>query len=62
MVPGKTLAEVIKLLPDQDKKRGILVGRRHIIFKIEKYSVISRLLEENFWIIRQQFPPSSPPR
>ncbi|EDO61754.1 DNA polymerase III, beta subunit [[Clostridium] leptum DSM 753] len=48
VVPGKTLSEVIKLLPDQDENVEILVGRRHIIFKIEKYSVISRLLEGEF--------------
>ena len=41
VVPGKTLSEVIKLLPDQDENVEILVGWRHIIFKIEKYSVIS---------------------
>lgn len=48
VVPGKTLSEVIKLLPEQDENVELLIGRRHIIFKIEKYSVISRLLEGEF--------------
>ena len=49
VVPGKTLSEIIRLLPDEeDKKMKVLVGLRHIIFTVEKYHVISRLLEGEF--------------
>ena len=46
VVPGKTLSEVTKLLSDSEEDTlSLLVGRRHILFKIGKYTVISRLLE-----------------
>lgn len=48
VVPGKTLSEVLKLLSDEDKTVTIGVGSRHIIFGIENYSVLSRLLEGDF--------------
>ena len=48
VVPGKTLGEVLKLLPDEEKEVHISVGRRHIIFEIETYCVISRLLDGEF--------------
>ena len=48
VVPGKTQLEVLKLLTDDDKNVDIIVGQRHIIFKINSYSVISRLIEGTF--------------
>lgn len=48
VVPGKTLGEVLKLLSDEEKTLSISVGRRHIIFEINEYSVISRLLDGEF--------------
>lgn len=48
VVPGKTLSEVIKLLKDDDTELSIQVGRRHILFNIGSYTVISRLLEGEF--------------
>lgn len=48
VVPGKTQNEILKLITDNKKDVGIVVGQRHIIFKIENYSIISRLLEGNF--------------
>lgn len=48
VVPGKTLGEVLKLLPDEDQAVSIHVGRRHIIFEIARYQVISRLLDGEF--------------
>ena len=47
VVPGKTLSEIFKLIVD-DKNTEILVGKKHILFKIENYCVISRLLEGDF--------------
>ena len=48
VVPGKTLSEVLKLLSDEEKNLTVTVGRRHIIFEIDEYSVISRLLDGEF--------------
>ena len=48
VVPGKTLQEILKLLSDEDKPCSLIVGRRHIIFEIDGYAVISRLLEGEF--------------
>ena len=48
VVPGKTQNEILKLITDNKKDVSMIVGQRHIIFKIEDYSIISRLLEGNF--------------
>lgn len=48
VVPGKTLSEILKLLPDEDNDTSISVASRHIVFNIGSYSVISRLLDGEF--------------
>ncbi len=48
VVPGKTLSEVLKLIPDSDEEVNISVGKKHIIFKTQDYCIISRLLEGEF--------------
>ncbi len=48
VVPGKMLQEILKLLKDEEKSCHIIVGRRHIIFEIDGYAVISRLLDGEF--------------
>ena len=48
VVPGKTQNEILKLITDNKKDITIVVGQRHIIFTIENYSIVSRLLEGNF--------------
>ena len=48
VVPKKTLSEILKLVNDEDKNVEIIIGQRHIIFNIENYSIISRLIEGNF--------------
>lgn len=48
IIPGKSLSEVIKLIKDDEKETEIIVGDRHIIFKIDNYSIISRLIEGEF--------------
>lgn len=47
VVPAKTLSEVIKLLDDADVV-SLNVAKRHIIFEVGSYSVISRLLDGEF--------------
>ncbi|MVB10891.1 Beta sliding clamp [Caprobacter fermentans] len=56
VVPGKTLAEVLKLLGDDDTKVELQIGRRHILFSIDNYTVISRLLEGEFLDYRAAVP------
>ena len=54
IVPGKTLAEISKLLKEEDEEAYLALsqkhfaGRRHILFKIDNYTVISSLLEGEF--------------
>ena len=38
----------LKLLKDEEKPCSLIVGRRHIIFEIDGYAVISRLLDGEF--------------
>ena len=56
VVPAKTLAEVIKLINDDDSFIKISIGRRHIIFNIGDYNLISRLLEGDFLDYRSAIP------
>ena len=48
VVPSKTLSEVIKFIDDEDVFLDVSVGRKHIIFEIGGYHIISRLLEGEF--------------
>ena len=48
VVPGKALGEVMKLLHDDDSDVEITPSRRHILFKIDNYTVLSSLLEGEF--------------
>ena len=47
IVPAKTLGEINKLI-ENDEVISMNVGKRHIIFEIGKYSIISRLLDGEF--------------
>jgi len=47
IVPAKTLSEVVKLLGDGEVVE-LNVAKRHIIFKIGSYSIVSRLLDGDF--------------
>ncbi|MGN1320874.1 MAG: DNA polymerase III subunit beta [Acutalibacteraceae bacterium] len=48
IVAGKALNEVVKLVGENDDKIEIKVGKRLILFKIEGYIFIARLLEGEF--------------
>ncbi|MBQ4100935.1 MAG: DNA polymerase III subunit beta, partial [Oscillospiraceae bacterium] len=57
IVPGKTLAEISKLLSDEDEKYvTISFGRKHITFDLDDYKVSSRLLEGTFLEYRHSVP------
>ena len=50
VVPAKTLAEILRLLSDDEKKIAtISVDRNQCIFSIDKYTIFSRLLEGEFF-------------
>ncbi|MBR1731293.1 MAG: DNA polymerase III subunit beta [Ruminococcus sp.] len=58
VVPGKTQNEILKLIND-DENVNISIGQRHILFKIEEYSVISRLIEGTFLDYNSTIPKTS---
>lgn len=48
IVPGKSLSEVSKLLRDEEDMAQLFISRHHIIFEINGYKIVSRLLEGDF--------------
>lgn len=58
VVPGKTLSEVLKLLPENEENLALSIGRRHILFQIGSYTLISRLLEGEFLDYKAAIPAS----
>ena len=48
VVPGKTLREVLRLLPSEEQDLKISAGMRHIMFNVGECVVISRLLDGEF--------------
>ncbi len=59
VVPAKTLSEVMKLMNDDDADINLGVGKRHIIFDINGYSIISRLLDGEFLNYKAAIPSST---
>lgn len=60
VVPGKVLSEISKLLAGEEEATASLqVSKRHIMFKIGNYSVISRLLEGEFLDYKNSIPSGS---
>jgi len=57
VVPGKALSEIAKLLDDSsDSEAELMVSKRHIVFHIGSYSVVSRLLEGEFLDYKNSIP------
>ncbi len=56
IVPGKSLAEVQKLISDNTENVVITAGSRHIIFRIDEYSIITRLIEDEFMNYKAAIP------
>lgn len=56
IVPGKSLSEVQKLINDNTENVTITVGSRHIIFRIDEYSIITRLIEDEFMNYKAAIP------
>ncbi len=56
IVPAKTLSEVIKLFSEENAVVSIGVGKRHILFEVGNYTVISRLLDGEFLNYKSAIP------
>lgn len=56
VVPAKTLYEIIKLIENDDDTVSIKKGKRHIMFVINGYCLISKLLEGEFLDYRTALP------
>lgn len=56
VVPAKTLYEIIKLAENDEDFIEIIKGKRHIVFKVNGYCLISKLLEGEFLDYRTAFP------
>lgn len=56
IVPKKTIREIIKLLNGDDTNVSVNVGKRHIVFEVGNYSVISRLLDGEFLDYKSAMP------
>lgn len=56
VVPAKTLNEIIKLSEDDGDVFTISVGKRHIVFQVGEYKIISRLLEGDFLDYKSAIP------
>ena len=59
VVPGKTEQEVLKLITDDECKVKIIIGQRHLMFNIDDYKVISRLIEGVFLDYKSTVPKTS---
>lgn len=60
VVPGKVLNEISKMIKDSSEEKALLhVNGRHIVFKIDNYSIITRLLEGEFLDYKKSIPEGS---
>lgn len=48
IVPAKTLSEITKLISDDEKQLSIAAGKHHIVFQINGYTIVSRLIDGEF--------------
>lgn len=56
IVPAKTLSEVVKFVNDDNEFLSLSLGKRHIIFSINGYNIVSRLLEGDFLNYKSAIP------
>ncbi len=56
IVPGKTLSEVSKLIGDSEDDVTIGTERRYAVFKLNNYTVVTRLLEGDFLDYKKSIP------
>jgi len=58
IVPAKTLSEAVKLFGSESDTVSMFIGKRHIVFEIGNYSVVSRLLDGDFLNYKSAIPAS----
>lgn len=57
IVPGKVLGEIVKMLKDDREEEATLtVSKRHILFDVGSYLMVSRLLEGDFLDYKTSLP------
>ncbi|MDD6061056.1 MAG: DNA polymerase III subunit beta [Oscillospiraceae bacterium] len=57
IVPAKSLSEVVKLFSGEENDTvSMCVGKRHIVYEIGQYTVVSRLLDGEFLNYRSAIP------
>jgi DNA polymerase-3 subunit beta len=56
IVPAKTLAEVTKLIEDNDEQLTLNIGKKYILFEVGNYRIVSRLLEGEFFNYKNAIP------
>ncbi|MGN0635734.1 MAG: DNA polymerase III subunit beta [Acutalibacteraceae bacterium] len=57
IVPAKSLSEVVKLFSSEENDTvSMCVGKRHIVYEIGQYTVVSRLLDGEFLNYRSAIP------
>ena len=56
IVPGKTMNELNKLLNDRDSKVLINTAKRSAVFKLDGYTMVTRLLEGDFLDYKKALP------
>lgn len=65
VVPGKTLKEVLRILPQSSENEEtvkISAGMRHINFYVGNYKIVSRLLEGEFLDYKTTIPKNTSPK
>ena len=59
ILPKKTLGELLKINCEDDSSVKVVVGKKHAVFKIEGYSVVSRLIEGKYVSYKDTIPKGS---
>ena len=59
ILPKKTLGELLKINCEDESIVTIAVGKKHAVFKIEGYSVVSRLIEGKYVSYKDTIPKGS---
>ena len=59
ILPKKTLGELLKINCADDSIVTVVVGKKHAVFKIEGYSVLSRLIEGKYVSYKDTIPKGS---
>ncbi len=59
VVPGAALKEVQRIASDEEKEIQVVLGERHVMFKTEEVTLVTRRLEGEFLNYKQAIPTNS---